>query len=149
MGVIRLVSWNMAGRRRAWTELEGRVADVALLQEARNPGAERPHVSATHDVLDIFETALLAGRASWGTAVMRLADRVELRPRASVTLEASTPSDDWLVSRTGSIAAADIVTDGSAAFTAVSVYAAWESVAGRGLRPRLRVVNLTPGGGAG
>lgn len=132
MGVIRLVSWNLAGRRRAWAELDGWAADVALLQEARSPGAEWALPSVADSLPDTFETALLGGRGNWGTAVIRLTDRVELRPRASVTLEASTSSDDWVVSRTGRIAAADVITDGSVAFTAVSVYAAWETVAGRG-----------------
>ena len=50
-----------------------------------------------------------------------------------MTLETSTAADDWVVSRAGSIAAADVVIDGQVGFTALSVYAAWEkAAAGRG-----------------
>jgi len=49
-----------------------------------------------------------------------------------VILEAAASYDDWIVSRAGSIAAADVVTGGEIAFTAVSVYAAWEKVGARG-----------------
>ena len=72
------------------------------------------------------------GRPRWRTAVVGLTDRVEVRPRATVTLEAAASYDDWIVSRAGSIAAADVVTGGEIAFTAVSVYAAWEKVGARG-----------------
>ena len=41
-----------------------------------------------------------------------------------MTLETSTAADDWVVSRAGSIAAADVVIDGQVGFTALSVYAA-------------------------
>jgi hypothetical protein len=57
---------------------------------------------------------------------------VEVRSRATVSLEAAASYDDWIVSRAGSIAAADVVTGGQIAFTAVSVYAAWEKVGARG-----------------
>jgi exonuclease III len=57
---------------------------------------------------------------------------VEVRPLATVTLEAAASYDDWIVSRGGSIAAADVVTGGEIAFTAVSVYAAWEKAGARG-----------------
>jgi hypothetical protein len=43
-----------------------------------------------------------------------------------LTLGTATSADDWVLSRFGSIAAADIVIDGANAFTAVSVYAAWK-----------------------
>ena len=84
------------------------------------------------DPADRWETALVGGRGPWRTAVVRLTDRVELRPRAALTLDTATSADDWVVSRFGSIAAADVVIDGAVAFTAVSVYAAWEMAARRG-----------------
>ncbi len=131
MAVIRLVSWNMARCRAAWAGLDGHGADVALLQEAGRPGPTW-EFSVAADATDRWETALVGGRGPWRTAVVRLSDQVELRARTNVTLEASTSSDDWVVSRAGSIAAADVVTDGEVAVTAVSVYAAWEMAASRG-----------------
>jgi hypothetical protein len=60
-----------------------------------------------------------------------LSDRVELRARTAVTLEAAS-AGDWVVSRAGSISAAVVVIDGGLGFTAVSVYAAWEASIGPG-----------------
>lgn len=129
--MIRVVSWNMAHRSGAWDTLRDLEADVALLQEAGKPEpAWAGTVSA--DPNDRWETLLHGGRGTWRTAVVRLSERVELRPRSSVTLEATTSYDDWVVSRPGSIAAADVVENGELAFTAVSVYAAWEKVGGQG-----------------
>ena len=120
----------MGRRQAAWDVLAGMHADVALVQEAGSPATS--HSLAEAHGVDVWETALLAGRGKWRTAAVRLSDRVDLRRRATVTLEASTSLDDWVVSRTGSVTAADVLVDGVAAFTAVSVYAAWEKVAGRG-----------------
>lgn len=131
MAVIRLVSWNMARRRAAWAGLEGLAADVGLLQEAGRPSLDwAPNVAP--DAGDSWETAGLGSSLSWRTAVARLSDRVELRPRATLTMENATSADDWIVSRAGSISAADVITDGHVAFTAISVYAAWESNIGPG-----------------
>jgi hypothetical protein len=113
----------MAHRRAAWDGLGGLAADVALVQEAGRPGPRVALAVATDDT-DSWETAGLGGSLPWWTAVARLCDRVELRPRTTLTLEAATSADDWVVSRGGSISAADVVTDGDIAFTAVSVYAA-------------------------
>ena len=125
LGVIRLVSWNIAHKGALWAWLHELDADVALLQEAGRPGPEWA-LAVGGDPADRWETALVGGRGPWRTAVVRLTDRVELRPRAALTLDTATSADDWVVSRFGSIAAADVVIDGAVAFTAVSVYAAWE-----------------------
>src|SRR5690242_14132243 len=121
----------MACRRAAWAGLDGLGADVALVQEAGVPGPEWA-LKVVPDAAAGWETALPGGRPRWRTAVVGLTDRVEVRPRALVTLEAAQSYDDWIVSRAGSIAAADVVTGGEIAFTAVSVYAAWEKAGDRG-----------------
>jgi hypothetical protein len=128
LAVIRLVSWNIAHKLAPWDELNGVGADVALLQEAGRPGPEWA-LAVGGDSADRWETALVGGRPRWRTAVIRLTDRVELRPRATLTLQTAKLADDWVISRAGSIAAAEIAIDGGAAFTAVSVYAAWEKTA--------------------
>lgn len=129
--VIRLVSWNMARRRDAWAHLAGHGADVALLQEAGRPDSSWA-AAVTPDAADGWETALVGGRPPWRTAVVRLSDQVELHQRATATLETAKLADDWVVSRLGSITAADIVTENGLACTAVSVYAAWEGAYRRG-----------------
>jgi hypothetical protein len=121
----------MARRQAAWAGLDGLGADVALVQEASAPGPELA-LKVVPDAAGGWETALPGGRPRWRTAVVGLTDRVQVRTRATVTLEAATSYGDWIVSRAGSIAAADVVTGGEIAFTAVSVYAAWEKVGARG-----------------
>ena len=78
-----------------------------------------------------WETTLLGGRGRWRAAVLQLSDRVELRRRATSTLEYATPAH-VVVSRTGSIAIADVIVDSHLAFTAVSVYAALGDLGRRG-----------------
>ena len=127
--MIRLVIWNMAHRRSTWAGLDDLEADIALLQEAGRPDPRWARATGAEQT-DGWETALLAGRAPWRAAVACLTEKVELRPRPTLTLETATSVSDWVVSRHGSIAAADVVVDGVVAFTAVSVYSAWETAAG-------------------
>lgn len=129
--MIRLVSWNMARRRDAWLGLTNLDADLALLQEAARPQPESPFAGSI-DPAERWETSLLGGRGQWKTVIVPLTDRTELHPRATRTLETATSAADWVVSRAGSIAAADVISNEAPPFTAVSVYAAWETAAGRG-----------------
>jgi hypothetical protein len=124
--MIRLVSWNLA-RRDLLTDLYGLDADVALLQEARlpSPGSGLQVVPAD---LKTWSTPGWEKR-EWRTAVIRMSDRVELDPRPSVAFEAVTGETEWVVSRHGTVTAADVKVGGRTAFTAVSVYALWEKTA--------------------
>lgn len=88
--MLRLVSWNLAHRQAAWAELDRLGADVALAQEAGAPPPELA-LNVVPDPAAGWETALPGGRPRWRTAVVRLSYRVEVRPRATVTLEAATP----------------------------------------------------------
>ena len=130
--MIRLVSWNMARRRDAWLGLTNLDADLALLQEAARPQPESPFTGSI-DPAESWETSLLGGRGQWKTAIVPPTDRTELHPRATMTLETATSAADWVVSRAGSIAAADVISNEAPPFTAVSVYAV-----GNSLRQRLR-----------
>jgi endonuclease/exonuclease/phosphatase family protein len=123
--VIRLVSWNMAGRD-LYDDLRGLSADIALLQEAPLPGPDQ-----ALEILPFDATWwATAGRARrrWRTAVLRLSNRVELGPRPTVAIEAATDEADWVVSQQGTITAADVSVDGRTVFTAVSVYSVWQGV---------------------
>ena len=122
----RLVSWNLAGRN-LLGNLDGLAADVALLQEARLPGPGSALQVVPAD-LTTWRTAGW-GTREWRTAVIRLSDRVELDPRPDVAIEAMTGETDWVVSRHGTVTAADVKIDGRTTFTAVSVYAPWEKTA--------------------
>jgi hypothetical protein len=120
----------MAHKHAPWTWLDALCADVALLQEAARPLSELA-LAANDEPTDEWETALVGGRGKWCTAIVRLTDRVELHPRTTVTPETAASVEDWVVSRAGSIAAADVIIDGAVMLTAVSVYAAWETAAGK------------------
>ena len=107
---------------------------MLMSQCCRRLGRPDPEWAVTvgDQTSDTWETTGHGSSLPWRTAVARLSDRVQLRPLTTVSLEAATSSDKWIVSRAGSISAAEVVVDGEVAFTAVSVYAAWEMAAGRG-----------------
>jgi exonuclease III len=118
------VSWNV-NRRDFMAELQGLDADLALLQEAPFLGAS------------LAGRVLPEGGDGWGmegpslrpwrTAVVRLSDRVAIASRPTATAT-TAHRGDWIVGHGGSITAADVCLDGKTpTFTAVSVYAAWET----------------------
>lgn len=129
--MIRLVSWNMARRREAW---------FGLTEPGRRPRAGAGSCQTAVRITACWQDRLrrklgdilLGGRGPWRTAIVPLTDRTELHPRTTLTLETATSAEDWVVSRAGSIAAADVISNEAPPFTAVSVYAAWETAAGRG-----------------
>jgi exonuclease III len=125
--VIRLLSWNMAGRH-IWDDLHGFDADVALVQEARQPPPGAVEEVVPGDVA--WRTDGYYQR-EWRTAVARLSDRVRLRARPSVAIQAEADST-WTVSREGTITAVDVLVDDEFQFTVASVYAVWETSDGRG-----------------
>jgi endonuclease/exonuclease/phosphatase family metal-dependent hydrolase len=123
--MVRILSWNV-NQRDVASELRDIDADLALLQEAPAPLSSLPG-----QVLpDAHENWKMGGPHArpWRTAIIRLSDRVEVerRPTSIVTAAAR---GDWIVSLDGSITAADVLVDGkeTPAFTAVSVYAGWET----------------------
>ena len=105
-------------------------ADLALLQEAR---ASRPGqaLEVYPDVPGDWTTAADVP-LQFRTAIARLSERVGIIPRPTVGYETASRSGNWIVSRQGTITAADVTRGGRVLFTAVSVYAPWETAAGRG-----------------
>src|SRR4051812_35238979 len=102
--MIRLISWNMAGRD-LWTELEGLDADVALLQEVRRPSPGCANEVLPQDA-DVWSTAGWEAR-DFRPAIARLSDHVRLDPRRTTALPRAMSRGDWSVSRDGTITAAD------------------------------------------
>lgn len=120
----------MAGRD-LWHEVAASDVDVALVQEARPPGGDEV-LECLPAAEDGWRTAGWPPRA-FRTAVARLSDRVQLRDRPNVALEEATGQSDWAVGRSGTLTAADVIVDGQAKLTAVSVYAPWDRTPTGGL----------------
>jgi hypothetical protein len=123
--MIRLVSWNLAGRD-LLGDLDGLGADVALLQEAclPSPGSALEVVPA--DPRTWWTVGWERQRRKRRTAMIRLSDRVEFDSRPTVAVDAVKGEADLVVSHHGTITAADVKVGGRTVFTAVSVYALWQ-----------------------
>ena len=133
--MIRLISWNMK-HLPSWDELAKSGVDVALLQEVPTPTASSVGLEPDPRILEVLPGGDNAWRTAgwerrdWRTAVARLSASVQLDPIAT----ADVATCDWetlMVSRTGTLTAADVVVDDRVVFTAVSVYAPWERPLGR------------------
>ena len=114
MNTIRLVSWNIAKRKKPIRILEESDYDVALIQEY--PFPEERWEKEFYDR---------------GAKVMRLSDNVEVCEVRSIPQGRKAEWDELTVSAPGIIAAAHIIPKSLEPFIAVSVYARWE-------RPHLR-----------
>jgi exonuclease III len=118
--MLHIWSWNVNGRL-LWDRLAASEVDVALLQEAPVPSGHWidkvvPHPEAGW------------GTAGWSrqlrTAVVAVSETIDLEPR-SLTTQEERAQGALLVSRRGTLAAADVVVDGDR-ITLVSMNAAWE-----------------------
>lgn len=122
--MVKLISWNIAGKDEAWRCLLESDADIALLQEAAVPPADvarRVEINPAP-----WETAGAGAHRPWRAAVVRLSDRVE-----ATWLETKPVSDalsgELAVSRPGTLAAAVVTPHDGEPFLAVSMYGLWES----------------------
>jgi exonuclease III len=121
---MKLISWNIAGRKEAWHRLLDTDADVALLQEAREP----PPDVAAKTVVDT-EPWLTYGsetKRPWRAAIVRLTNNVQIKWQTPSSLE-NTKQSTFAVSRRGTIAVAEVVDSNSRKYTLVSMYALWET----------------------
>ena len=131
--MIRIVSWNMAGRRHRrngnpspWHILAEMDADIALLQEARPPPDDIP---ADRFDIDPSPWATAGFYTNWKAAVVRLSDRVKVDwiPAAEIG-----QNELFEVSRPGTLAAARFTpVDGRGQpagepLIAASMYSNWE-----------------------
>lgn len=123
---MRLISWNIAQHRVGWDGIADQDADIALLQEVSAPPSDCP-VEVLPPERTAWSTA--GWQRGWRTAIARLSSHVELAERPTAPI--SAPQDGIVVSRPGSLTVADVIVGGTIKFTAVSMYAAWESPPGR------------------
>lgn len=124
--MIRVVSWNIAKRRKPWRELaqmaERGEADVAILQEAGSPPGDLVRLLPDGD--DVFWNRHLYDR--W-CLVVGLSARVRVEPFRQIPPIIHLGDRDVGVSGIGTIAAARVIPLGNEeeSFVAVSMYACW------------------------
>ena len=118
---VKIVSWNVARRRKPWRDLDQMELDVALLQEASRP----PRDVATRIELDPAPWPKPSARASqrWRTAIARLSARVSLEWIGAKSLDAA--GTELAVSHAGTLTAARVSAPGIEPFLVVSMYAPW------------------------
>jgi endonuclease/exonuclease/phosphatase family metal-dependent hydrolase len=118
-----IVSWNIAHSDTPWRELEKMQADIALLQEAAIPPKD---VAARIEYARNIKWKTAGKNRKWQTIVVKLSDKVKIEHIQTESLEHSD-GKAIPVSRSGTVAAAEITIRTGEAFTVVSMYGAWES----------------------
>lgn len=120
--MLKVIAWNIAQRSAAWHFLADSDADVALLQEAREPPAD----VAAKISCDREPWQCAGGNQQWRAAIVKLSSRAEVRwLEAKPLVEAR--GGELGVSRPGTLAAAIITPYQGEPFVAVSVYGQWEA----------------------
>ena len=126
---VKLVSWNIAKRRKAWEWLLDMDADVAILQEV---GVVPGWVAAREGVgigpREHWDSHVwLAGDRLYNMwpMVVKLSNRVEVEWFKQVAPISDTGEDEFAVSGIGTVAAARVVPCDGDAFLVVSMYGRW------------------------
>ena len=121
--MIRVVSWNVAGRNAPWETLLAMDADIALLQEAAPPALELP--PGVEIDPSPWHTAGAGLNRPWKAAVVKLSDRVQVE---WIEGESMTEGewDGFSISRPGTLAAATVTRPDGPPFVVASMYGAWE-----------------------
>ena len=119
--MVKIIAWNIARRSEPWRLLVASDADIALLQEAKEPPAD---VAARVSIdLDQWRTGASRG---WRAAVVKLSNRVQVEWLDAKPL-ADACAGELGVSRPGTLSAAAVTPSSGESFVAVSAYGAWEN----------------------
>ena len=129
----KVVSWNINVQREPWHQLLQMDADVALLQEAREPppdvagrigmGPTR-HWDSHHWNSRWYDGRFPKLYDRW-PMVVKLSDRVEVEWFKQVSPIGGTEADEFAVSGIGTVAAARVTPPDAPPFIVVSMYARW------------------------
>ena len=119
--MLKIISWNIAGRRALWGDVLALDADIALLQEAPEPTASLPDGV----VVDPSPWRTAGANRPWKAAVVKLSDRVEVewvegKPACGAGWR------EWAVSRPGTLAIAKVLPSDGGPLLVASMYGAWE-----------------------
>lgn len=123
--MIRIISWNIGGRKAPWSKLATMDADIALLQEAKPP----PEALGSRMEIDPspWRTAGTGLDRPWKAAVVKLSDRVQVEwIEAKSVPEAGW--DEFAVSRPGTLAAARVTPPDGEPLIVASMYSPWENM---------------------
>jgi exonuclease III len=121
--LVKIVSWNIAGRKEAWRELSDSDADIALIQEATEPPKEiGDHIEFNPGA---WRTEGAGKNRPWRTAIAKLSERVEVKWHEAKPLSEAT-TGELGVSRLGTLSAATITPSSGTPFTVVSIYGVWD-----------------------
>ena len=134
--MIRVVSWNIAGRLDPWRELAKMNADIALAQEGGQPPEDvaehidigpKESYDSRHWNSDWWEGRGWKNLFANPPMVVKLSDRVDVEWFTQIGPGWTGNSDEFSVSGIGTIAAARVTPkDGSVEpFIAVSMYGRW------------------------
>ncbi|TVQ75479.1 MAG: hypothetical protein EA363_00485, partial [Balneolaceae bacterium] len=121
--MVKLISWNIARRAKAWRCLPDSGCDIALLQEATAPPADimdRVECGPSH-----WNTAGAGTNRAWRSAIVRLSDRVRVEWLDPKSIEDAMPGE-LAVSRPGTLDAAIVTPESGDPLTVISLYGAWE-----------------------
>ena len=121
--MVKIVSWNIAKRKKAWRKLSESDADFALLQEANQP----PRDIADSVQIDPqpWKTAGTKKRP-WRAAVVKLSESYDIQWLKPKSLE-KAKSGDYAVSRLGTLAAGVVKLPSKKPIILVSLYGIWEN----------------------
>ena len=121
---MKLITWNIAGREKAWHYLLNIDADLALLQEATEPPSE---VSRELDLNPApWHTAGAGKKRPWRAALANLSKQFTVQWFEPKSIDAACPGE-LAVSRIGSLAAASVTLPSGETLVVVSIYAVWEN----------------------
>ncbi len=123
--MIRIISRNINGQTSIWDHLQRFGADIALLQEAREPP---PSAAGSFEVEsnEPWRTEGAGLNRPWRTAVVKLSGRVQLTGRSLKPIEEARPGE-LAVSRRGTLAIGDVANlETGETLTVGSLYGVWE-----------------------
>ena len=120
---MKIVSWNIARRSEAWSELLRMDADLALLQEAAPPPSDVAEwVEVNPGPFEI--TGGYHHPQRWRTAIVRLSDWIKVEWIGARPI-AEAVTSEFAVSIPGTVAAARITPAKGNPLFVVSMYAQW------------------------
>lgn len=121
---MKLITWNIAGREEAWNSLLDIDADVALLQEAKEPPVGV--ASAIEINLAPWVTVGAGKNRPWRAAIANLSHKYKTQWIESKSIDDANPGE-LAVSRLGTLAATMLSLHSGEEVVVISIYASWEN----------------------